>query len=134
MVSFSLEHAMNSTPSPRRRYRFARWFSPVKSRPCRRDAGSPRRRLSLELLENRDAPATFTVPNTGNNGTGSLRDAITQANATSAADTIVFDTSVFATPQTISLLTALPAIPSSGGALTITGPGASKLTIQPDVS
>ena len=45
-------------------------------------------------------------------------------------DEIAFDTAgVFASPQTISLLTALPTITES---VTITGTGATNLTIQRD--
>jgi hypothetical protein len=42
----------------------------------------PRRALRLETLEDRLAPATFTVTNTDDSGTGSLRQAITDANNT----------------------------------------------------
>jgi Dockerin type I domain len=41
-----------------------------------------RRRLSLTQLESRLAPAIFTVTNTNDDGTGSLRQAILDANAT----------------------------------------------------
>ena len=55
--------------------------------------------------------AVFTVINTANSGTGSLRDAITQANALPGKDTIVFNIPG-ATPHTISptTATALPSI------------------------
>lgn len=46
--------------------------------------------LTLEPLESRDTPATFTVTTTADSGAGSLREAITRANATPAADTILF--------------------------------------------
>ena len=49
--------------------------------------------------------ASFTVINTLDSGTGSLRQAILDANATSGADTITFSVS-----GTISLASALPAI------------------------
>jgi hypothetical protein len=78
-----------------------------------------------------DLPQTFLVSNTNNSGPGSLRQALINANATNSSDTIVFDTAgVFATPQTISLITPLPQIAASGGALTINGTGASNLTIR----
>ena len=74
--------------------------------------------------------ATFSVTNNFDSGTGSLRDAIANANALAGADTIQFDTAgVFATPQTIYLAGALPAITDS---LTITGPGAAQLTVRRD--
>src|SRR5258706_11084212 len=48
--------------------------------------------------------ATYTVVNTNDSGAGSLRQAITDANANAGADTINFDTAgVFATPRTITL-------------------------------
>src|SRR5262245_36216474 len=94
---------------------------------------SRRTRLCVENLEDRTTPTTYTVSNTNDAGTGSFRQAISDAVAAPTADDIVFDTAgVFATPQTISLLTALPQITNAGGALTITGPGASNLTIRRD--
>src|SRR5262245_36681360 len=88
-------------------------------------------RLLLQNLEERTTPTTFTVSNTNDSGTGSFRQAISDANAAPTGDDIVFDTAgAFATPQTITLLTLLPTITAAGGDLTITGPGASNLTIQ----
>ena len=66
-------------------------------------------RLGVETLEDRLAPAIFTVTNEYNSGPGSLRAAINRANATSGADYIQFNipgTSV----HRIELLSALPAI------------------------
>ncbi len=55
------------------------------------------------------APAAiFTVTNTNDSGAGSLRDAITQANATAGADTINFASG--SGLQTINLFSALPAL------------------------
>ena len=72
------------------------------------------------------AAATFTVDNTGDAGLGTLRQAITDANAAAGADDIVFTVTP---PATISLLSALPQIAQP---LTITGLGASSLTIRRD--
>lgn len=47
-----------------------------------RATATSRTRLALEDLEGRLAPAVFTVTNTNNDGTGSLRQAITDANNT----------------------------------------------------
>src|SRR4051812_7974685 len=99
-------------------------------------AGVPRRRvrraadwnvrLLAHGLEGRAGPATPAVTPAADSGAGSLRAAIAAANVTGGADTIVFNTNPsngtdFSTPQTISLLSALPAVTD---AVTITGPGA----------
>lgn len=85
-------------------------------------------RLACEPLEPRDVPATFTVTNTGDSpiiGSGSLRAAILEANATVGVDdTIVFAPSV---TGTITLTGGVIAITDS---VTITGPGAAKLTVS----
>ena len=48
--------------------------------------------------------AIFNVTNTNDSGAGSLRQAVADANATAAADTINFDTAgVFSTARTITL-------------------------------
>ncbi len=68
--------------------------------------------------------ATFNVTSTADGGTGSLRDAIDQANRTAGADTITFGSSVTGT------------IALTGGAidiiddLRITGPGATRLSLS----
>jgi hypothetical protein len=111
-----------------------RFMAPSRPRrtrsPVARPA-SPKARLLLQALEGRIVPATFTVLNTNDSGAGSLRDAITQANANPGTDAIAFDPTVFSVPATISLVSALPAITDS---LTITGPdlanGLPQLTVQ----
>src|SRR5687767_12555255 len=82
-----------------------------------------RYRPGLEMLEDRLAPAIFTVTTAvdENNGIGvgavSLREAITAANANGAgADTINF--SIGTGPQTLSLNSALPIVT---GTTTIAG-------------
>ncbi len=62
-----------------------------------------RRFLGVELLECRDVPATFTVSTLADTGVGSLRQAVTDANAAVGADSIVFAGA--AVGGTISLLT-----------------------------
>jgi hypothetical protein len=70
-------------------------------------------------------PQTFTVTTTADSGAGSLRDAITKANALpGTADTIAFSVT-----GTIDLMTALPTL---SDALTITGPGPAALTVRRD--
>ena len=58
--------------------------------------------LKLETLNDRIAPATFTVLNNNDAGTGSLRQAILDANAMAGTDVIVFN-ATFKTAQTITL-------------------------------
>ena len=71
--------------------------------------------------------ATFTVTNTNDSGSGSLRWAIEQANANPGSnDTITFDSGL----GTISLSSGLPVIDKQGGTLSIEGSGASSLTID----
>jgi hypothetical protein len=101
---------------------------------------SPKAHLLLRALEDRVAPATFTVTNTGDAGAGSgasgdLRYCITQANldgnnpdiigfsnTTAGGATNFFD----GFPHSIALASALPAITNP---LTISGPGATSLTV-----
>lgn len=79
---------------------------------------------TAEILEARIAPATFTVMNLNDSGTGSLRDAVVLSNTFPGADTIVFDKSLAGK------------IVLTGGQLSITqpltvkGPGAGKILID----
>ena len=68
--------------------------------------------LELEHLERRVVPATFLVTNTNDSGTGSLRDAILQANLDSVTDTIQFSINGGTGFNTISLQAELPSISS----------------------
>src|SRR5215218_4144496 len=90
-------------------------------------------RSFVEGLERRLLFATIPVTNANDQGPGSLRQAILDANVTNVADTIVFDAAFFATARTINLVSALPQITAVGGALTIIGPGASLLTVRRNV-
>ena len=81
--------------------------------------------------------ATFTVTNADDSGPGSLRDALTQANANGQEDTIDFDAGFFSSPRTITLTSGELAIAKDdvasnnpGRLLTINGPGADLLTIS----
>src|SRR2546421_74094 len=78
-------------------------------------AGRSRRRLrpAVEALKGRTLLATYTVDSTLDdvNPQGTLPWAVAQANANGGADAIEFASSVFGTPQTITL---------SGGQLTLT--------------
>lgn len=67
--------------------------------------------------------ATFVVANTNDNGVGSLRQAIANAEATTSDDIIEFDKNVFNVPRVITLTGGVISISSSGG-LIIDGTGA----------
>ncbi|HEX4589123.1 MAG TPA: choice-of-anchor Q domain-containing protein, partial [Gemmataceae bacterium] len=94
------------------------------------------RRLIVHRLEDRTVPATFTVTNTADAGTGSLRDAITQADASNTAgDMILFSNTDASGTQTnfydgsrhtISLQTALPTITDP---VSVSGPGATAIVV-----
>jgi titin len=71
-------------------------------------AAGQRARLSVEALESRLAPATFTVTTAADAGAGSLRDAITRANANPGRDIIAF--AIGSGLQQIRVQTALPII------------------------
>ncbi len=81
--------------------------------------------LGLHPLEDRITPNTYTVTNTNDSGSGSLRQALLAADGNSGADTIVFSP-LFNTPQTIALTGGEILINDS---VTIQGPGAGLLTV-----
>ena len=58
---------------------------------------------TVMALEDRKLLSMFTVTNTADSSTGSLRCEIGQADSTAGANTIDFDSTVFNTPQTITL-------------------------------
>ena len=88
-------------------------------------AASPdRRALRFESLEDRRMLAVFSVDNLNDSGTGSLRQAILDANGAGSVDEITFSVT-----GTIILASALPTITDD---LTITGPGAGNVTIDAD--
>jgi hypothetical protein len=90
---------------------------PIRKRPHRA-------RLAVEALEQRCVP-TFTVTNLLDDGSvGSLRWAVGQANMTGGDETIDFDPTVFATPQTITLAGNQLELTDTTGTETITGPAA----------
>jgi len=97
-------------------------------------------RLAVESLEDRFAPALITVTSLADNmdvdGAVTLREALEAANtdasvdgsvAGAGADEIVFEPTLFATPQSIDL--ALGALGLSSD-VTITGPGAGLLSVR----
>ncbi len=60
----------------------------------------------------------------GSNDSGDLRYCINQANADDGPTQIVFDSTLFSTPQTITLTSGELELSDTGGAVTITGPAA----------
>lgn len=95
-----------------------------------------RRRLAMEVLEDRSVPATITTlldgPDPSQPIPGSIRAAIIEASRSDGL--VTFDPALFAAgPQTLVLNGAVGALViNSGQNLTITGPGANWLTIQSD--
>lgn len=75
-------------------------------------------------LEGRLVPATFAVTNLSDSGTGSLRQAIQNANAMSGPDTITFF------PNVLGTITLTSGELLISGAVSILGPGADKLTVS----
>src|ERR1017187_340486 len=90
-----------------------------------------RMRPTLLALEDRKLLSTFTVTNTLDDGSaGTLRYEIGQANSNvGVADTINFDPTVFATPQTIPLTSGQLEL-TDAATTTISGPGAGLLSIS----
>jgi len=83
----------------------------VKNR-TRRQVHPQSRRVvlpTIEILEERRAPAAFIVTSAADTGGGTLRDAITQSNATDGPNTITFAIGSGGV-QTITLASALPAL------------------------
>src|SRR5688572_6546248 len=93
-------------------------------RPARRHANPPTRfRASpvLKILEDRLAPATFTVDTLADSVPGSLREAILAANAhvNSASDPT--DVITFSVAGTITVASPLPALSDASGGTVIDG-------------
>jgi hypothetical protein len=114
------------------------WFSSLlgsrqRSAPRGRSHRPPRKPLTyrprLEALEDRCLPSQIglTVTSLADSGPGTLRAAIQTADSGSHSDKYTIS---FAVTGTINLLTPLPDLNSSSN-ITIQGPGASNLTVEP---
>jgi parallel beta-helix repeat protein len=101
------------------------WFRSRRDDRAARRLQERRRRFSVESLEGRQMLSTFTVTNTADSGSGSLRQAIVNSNATKGPNSINFNIPGSGV-QTINLLSALPTLtqpvtidgttePNSGG-------------------
>src|SRR5262245_41402520 len=94
-------------------------------RPARLGKRALSPRLSVEQLGDRIVPSTFTVENLADSGTGSLRQAVLDANANPGADLIRFASA--ARGGTIALTGGELSVTDD---LTIDGPGAQCLTVS----
>ncbi len=100
------------------------------SRP-RRMLRKPRgvHRLHMDTLEDRVVPTTWTVTNTNASGQGSLAAAVQNANTDTSPAIINFSSSVFSTPQTITLGASLT-LSNATEPVTIEGPTGVAVTIS----
>src|SRR5262249_50471694 len=104
------------------------WLRDLEALLHRTRARAPRKtRPVVEALEDRTVPATFIVSNANDDGTGSLRQAIRDANGAAGADTITFQASSFPTGSQINLTTGDYHINDS---VAIQGPGVMNLTLN----
>jgi hypothetical protein len=85
------------------------WTASRRTRPTGRRP-APGSRLNLESLEDRFVLSTFLVTTTQDSGLGSLRDAIARVDADPHPRIDVIKFAIGSGPQTISPLSALPAI------------------------
>ena len=83
--------------------------------------GQLRKRLLVHSLEDRTAPAAFTVLNLNDSGADSLRDCVTKANAAVGPDTITFKAGL------AGFITLISGQLAPTGPLTIQGPGKSAI-------
>src|SRR5262245_584108 len=90
----------------------------------RKACGRCKTHLQVERLDDRTVPSTLTVTNLFDSGSGSLRQAIIEANTASGDDTIAFSVT-----GAINLTSALPGLNTN---IDIQGPGANLLTVRRD--
>lgn len=85
---------------------------PGKSAARSRKGRTTRRPLDMERMERRELLTTYTVSNNGDSGTGTLRQAILNANGDTQSDLITFK--LPANELVITPLTPLPALTNTG--------------------
>jgi parallel beta-helix repeat protein len=98
---------------------FLWWRKPQRSSSSTRSRRKPFLRLQLEALEERRVPATLMVTNTNDTGAGSFRQALIDANNTTAnpgQNTIHFAIATSGV-QTIKPATALPIVTNTAGVI-----------------
>src|SRR5689334_17115857 len=88
--------------------RLAKWQTAGRLRHSRRSDFGRYVGLRLEELETRALPSVFSVTSTSDSGSGSLRQAILDANARQGLDTITFN--IGSGVQTIAPLSPLPGV------------------------
>ncbi len=113
------------------------WSASLRRRQSIARASQRKRRVTVESLEHRRLLASFAVVTAGDFGEGTctsiqctLRDAITAANGTTDVDEILFDPAIRGAIQLSSAAGAL----QISGPVSILGPGANQLTIQPEAA
>jgi parallel beta-helix repeat protein/predicted outer membrane repeat protein len=104
------------------------WVRVHSSTARRSNRPAPSLAPAVMALESRVLLSSYTVTNTNDSGSGSLRYEVGLANSDGNADSITFDPTVFATPQTITLTSGQIDLNDVGG-LSITAPTAG-LTIS----
>jgi predicted outer membrane repeat protein len=113
------------------RFTWLPWFTEGRSqRDARRSRRRNARHFSLECLEHRTvlSSVTLTVSSLADTGSGTLRAAITAADAGSSNNSYAINFSSGLT-GTITLESALPAFSNN---ISLNGPGAGSLTVQRD--
>lgn len=108
---------------------FARFRNVATSTLNRRLTAVRRRSLFLESLEERRVLTAYTVTNTNDSGTGSLRWAIDQANNHSGADSVNFSSAFTGNVNYIYLTSGPLLVNDDSGTTTVNGPGAGYLGI-----
>ena len=108
-------------------------FESALGRRCvTRSSRNRRLRPTVLALEAREMLSTLTVSSTADDGSaGTLRAAIAQANSDGGGDTIIFS-SLFDTPQRITLTGGQLELTGTTAGTTITGPGAGLLSVSGD--